>query len=153
MRALLGILLALIASTAFAADTVTISNTQNSATAGVTPAGGLAVAIIDASGNQAGIIGNPLVAQAAAYALTSTGFQQVASFSTSTGFTPPAGSTVCFIQAEGNSVRFRTDGSAPTATIGQLLATGVLLQETANLAGIKFIPTTGNATLDVDCYR
>lgn len=89
----------------------------------------------------------------APYVFTSTGFQQVGSFSTSTGFTPPATSTVCYIQAEGNSVRFRTDGVAPTALVGQLLQTGQLLTETANLAGIRFIPTTGSATLDVDCYR
>lgn len=95
----------------------------------------------------------PSGASPAPYVLTSTGFQQVASFSTSTGFTPPAGSTICYIQAEGNSVRFRTDGVAPTATVGQLLAVGALLAETASLSTIKFIPTTGNATLDVDCYR
>lgn len=89
----------------------------------------------------------------APYVLTSTGFQKVASFSASTTFTPPATSTVCFIQAEGNPVRFRTDGTAPTATVGQLLAVGAVLQETASLSTIAFIPTTGSATLDVDCYK
>lgn len=88
----------------------------------------------------------------APYALTSTGFQQVSLSGTAAGFTPPAGSTVCFIQTEGNPVRFRTDGVAPTASVGQLLAVGALLQETASLTTIKFIPTTGSATLDVDCY-
>jgi hypothetical protein len=96
--------------------------------------------------------GSPPVVNAN-YTLTSTGFQQVASFSASTGFTPPALSTVCFVQAEGNNVRFRTDGSAPTSTIGQLFPTGVLMTLTANLSGIRFIPVTGSATLDVDCYK
>lgn len=86
-------------------------------------------------------------------ALTSTGFVLVSSFSVSTGFTPPANSTVCFVQAEGNNVRFRTDGTAPTASTGQLLPTSVLMQLTANLAGVRFIPVTGSATLDVDCYK
>lgn len=96
---------------------------------------------------------NITVGASAPYILTSTGFQQVGSFSTATGFTPPATSTVCFIQAEGNSVRFRTDGTNPTASVGQLLPVGALMTETANLSGTKFIPTTGSATLDVDCYK
>lgn len=84
---------------------------------------------------------------------TSTGYQQTASFSTSTGFTPPAGSTICFIQTETVSVRYRTDGVAPTATVGQLLPVGSQLQLSVNLAGVRFIPTSGSTVLDVDCYK
>lgn len=106
-----------------------------------------------ATGNTKQGIGVGILSEGPSYVLTSTGFQQVASFSTATGFTPPSGSTTCFIQTESNSVRFRTDGTNPTATVGQLLAVGALLIETANLPGIKFIPTSGTATLDVDCYK
>lgn len=87
------------------------------------------------------------------YVFTSTGFVAVTSFSTATGFTPPATSTVCFITPEGNPVRFRTDGTNPTATVGQLVPANSQLALTANLTGVKFIPTTGSATLDVDCYK
>lgn len=99
------------------------------------------------------VTGAVTVPASAPYIFTSTGFQLVASFSTSTGFTPPATSTVCFIQAEGNSVRYRTDGVAPTSSTGALLSTGVQLQLTASLTTVKFIPTTGSSTLDVDCYK
>lgn len=105
---------------------------------------------ISAPTNNSGVVSGSVTA--APYIFTSTGFQQVASFSTSTGFTPAAGSKICYIQAEGNPVRYRTDGVAPTATIGQLLPTGVQLAETASLSTIRFIPTTGSSTLDVDCY-
>ena len=84
---------------------------------------------------------------------TATGFQQVASFSTSTGFTPPAGSTVCYVTPEGNAVRFRTDGTAPTASVGAPIAVGQQLTLTVNLSAARFIPQTGSATLDVDCYK
>lgn len=95
----------------------------------------------------------PSSGAAAPYMYSPTGFVPVASFSTSTGFTPPTGSTVCFIQAEGNSVRFRTDGVAPTASVGQLFPTNVLMQLTAGLSTFRAIPTSGSATLDVDCYK
>jgi hypothetical protein len=87
------------------------------------------------------------------YILTPLGFQTVASFSASTGFTPPTGATVCFIQAEGNPVRWRDDGTAPTASAGQLLPLNTLLTYSAALSAVRFIPTTGSSTLDVGCYR
>lgn len=97
--------------------------------------------------------GVPHLKTATPAALTSTGFVQVSGFSTATAFTPPAGSTLCIVQAEGASVRFRTDGTNPTASVGQLMQIGQPLSLSANLAGTRFVPTAGTATLDADCYK
>lgn len=113
---------------------------------------GSPVTPVDVNNIPLGTAGNPLVTNGNG-SLTSTGYQQLTSVSTATGFTPPALTNICFIQTETVSVRFRTDGTAPTASVGQLLAVGSLLQETASLSTIKFIPTSGSTIIDVDCYK
>ena len=55
--------------------------------------------------------------------LISTGYTQLASLSAATGLTPPAGSRYVLLTAEAQNVRWRADGTAPTATVGQLLKT------------------------------
>jgi hypothetical protein len=92
----------------------------------------------------------------APYQYTDISYQQVASFSTATGFTPPTGATYCVVQAETNNVRYREDGTNPTASTGLLLQVGGSLPfsgSAAQLAAIKFIPVSGNAVLDVDCLK
>jgi hypothetical protein len=116
--------------------------------------GSLPIELPVSTGDQVAIIAAADQPTAAVPApLVSTGFQQVASFSAATGFTPPAGSTVCYIQPEGNAVRFRADGTNPTASIGTPLAVGAQLVETASLAAIRFIPQTGSASLDIECFQ
>lgn len=70
-----------------------------------------------------------------------------------TSLTVPAGSTRALIQCEGQSVRWRDDGTAPTAAVGQLLATGTILEYNGPLAAIQFIQTAATATLDVSYYK
>lgn len=89
----------------------------------------------------------------APYAFTSTGYQQLTGVSTATGFTPPALSTTCYVTSETVSVRYRTDGTNPTASVGVLLAANQQLILTASLSTVKFIPTSGSTILDVDCYK
>lgn len=81
----------------------------------------------------------------------SCGFQQITSLSASTGLTVPAGAKVALIQAETQSVRWRPDGSttAPTASVGMLLAAGETLPFTGDLSKIRFIQTTASAKLNV----
>jgi hypothetical protein len=99
------------------------------------------------------------VSAAGPYVYTSLGFQQVSVGTSAVSFTPAAGATICFIQSETAPVRYRTDSTAPTASIGSYLpVTGstsdFVLPLTANLTGAKFISANGTtATLDVDCDR
>jgi hypothetical protein len=60
--------------------------------------------------------------------------------------------TFALIVAETQSVRWRDDGVAPTASVGMLLATGVPLQYDGDLTNIKFIEQTASAKLNISYY-
>jgi len=88
------------------------------------------------------------------------GYQQITSLSASTGLTvpttDPSGNkqqpTIALIVAETQGVRWRDDGTAPTASIGMPLATGVLLQYDGDLSKIRFIEQTASAKLNISYY-
>lgn len=95
--------------------------------------------------------------QAAPYAATPLGFGQQATFSTSTTLPAIPVGTICAVVAvETNPVRYRDDGVAPTATVGQLVTVGQplsLCEISSGLSAVRFIPTTGSATIDVSFYK
>lgn len=89
------------------------------------------------------------------------GYQQLDSLSSATGLLvpsrdPTSGMTTkanfALIVAEAQDVRWRDDGTAPTATIGMLLKTGVIFQYDGDLSKIKFIETAGSAKVNVSYY-
>jgi hypothetical protein len=88
------------------------------------------------------------------------GYQQITSLSASTGLTVPTlapdGSfqkpTFALIIAEGAPVRWRDDGTAPTASVGMPLAVGVPLQYDGDLNKIKFIEQSASAKLNISYY-
>jgi hypothetical protein len=55
------------------------------------------------------------------------------------------------ITVEGDNVRFKTDGNAPSSTVGHLLTSGdvLILESAADLAAAQFIRETTDATLRV----
>lgn len=81
------------------------------------------------------------------------GYQQITSLGSATALTVPAGATTAFIQAEAQAVRYRDDGTDPSATVGQPLAVGVLLVYTGPLRTVKFIEQTSGAKLNISYYR
>ncbi len=90
------------------------------------------------------------------------GFQQIAAFSTVQSLTIPTttinGTTVyptmAVFRCETNNVRWRDDGTAPTASVGQLLLPADdYIMYPGVLSALQFIPVTGSATLDVCYYR
>lgn len=83
------------------------------------------------------------------------GYQQTTGVSAATGITPPAGARVCVVQPEAQAVRYRLDGTNPTASVGMNLAIGTPLVLTTGgmIATAKFIPVTGTAILNIDCYE
>ena len=91
---------------------------------------------------------------------TCMGYQQITSLSSDTGLTVPTrtpdGSkqqpTFALIIAETQGVRWRDDGTAPTASVGMPLAAGVPLQYDGDLTKIKFIEQTGSAKLNISYY-
>lgn len=90
---------------------------------------------------------------------TPCGYQQITTLSSATALTIPttlcAANTVTFavITAEAQAVRYRDDGTAPSATVGQPLAVGVALEYAGALSRIKFFEQTSGAKLNVTYYK
>lgn len=80
------------------------------------------------------------------------GYQQLSSLSSATGLTVPTGARVALIVAETQGVRFRDDGTAPTATVGMPLPANTQFQYSGNLSKIKFIEQAASAKLNVLYY-
>ncbi|OWT68087.1 MULTISPECIES: hypothetical protein [unclassified Achromobacter] len=86
--------------------------------------------------------------------LTPKGYQQIssASLATAQALTPPAGSRVALIQAEAQAMRWRDDGTAPTATVGMLVPAGGSLEYNGDLTAIRLIAATAGAIANVTYY-
>ena len=89
------------------------------------------------------------------------GYQQLATLSSAVGLTvptidPTTGLTVkanfALITPEAQAVRWRDDGTAPTASVGMPLAAGVTLQYDGDLSKIKFIEQTSGAKVNISYY-
>ena len=88
------------------------------------------------------------------------GYQQITSLSAAGGLTVPtvdsSGNkqqpTFALIIAETQAVRWRDDGTAPTASVGMPLAVGVPLQYDGDLTKIRFIEQTASAKLNISYY-
>ena len=91
---------------------------------------------------------------------TCMGYQQITSLSSATGLTVPTqtpdGSkqqpTFALIIAETQGVRWRDDGTAPTASVGMVLPVLVTLSYDGDLNRIRFIQQAASATLNVSYY-
>src|SRR5258706_4123756 len=81
------------------------------------------------------------------------GYQQItgAPMTAGTGLTVPAGATMALISVSGATVRWRDDGTAPTASIGMPVTASQEFQYSGNLSKIQFIGT--GATLDISYYQ
>lgn len=60
--------------------------------------------------------------------------------------------TIAMIIAETQSVRWRDDGTAPTASVGMLLPVNTPFIYDGDLNKIQFIETTASASLSVSYY-
>ncbi len=83
------------------------------------------------------------------------GFQQITSLSSAVGLTIPTEPFVptrAFIVAEGNDVRWRDDGTNPTASVGMILIRNNVLSYDGDLKKIKFIESAAGAKLNISYY-
>ncbi len=124
------------------ADVKTFPNFQDQA------AGALPVYIVSYAGGTA-VAASP----SQPYTYTPLGYQQITSLTTAQHLTPPAGATVAIVTCETAAVRYRDDGTAPTAGIGMPLAVGGQLTYSGSLTAIQFIAQTGNPVLDISYYK
>lgn len=88
------------------------------------------------------------------------GYQQITSLSSAQTLTVPLldktglnqKPSFALIVAEGAPVRWRDDGTAPTASVGMPLAIGVPLQYDGDLTQIRFIEQSASAKLNISYY-
>lgn len=94
------------------------------------------------------------VTQIASETLTALGYQQIsaATLAAATALTVPGGTHTAFIQCETLDVRWRDDGTNPTASIGMILQAGQTLVYSVTAFPIKFIRTGGTSILNVTYY-
>lgn len=80
-------------------------------------------------------------------------YQQITSLSASTALTVPAQATMALISVEGAAIRYRDDGTAPTASVGMPVAVGQAFQYTGTLSAIRIIQQSASATINVIYYK
>lgn len=85
--------------------------------------------------------------------LVPNGFQQITTVSAAVGLTVPDGTKLAMIQAESQNVRWRDDGTNPTAAIGMKLVANDILVYTGVMSAIKFIEETVSAKLNITYYK
>jgi hypothetical protein len=64
----------------------------------------------------------------------------------------PGGTLEALVVCEAQNVRWRDDGTAPTATVGMLLQPGVAFPYIGSLPRIQFIQATSGAACNVTYY-
>lgn len=87
--------------------------------------------------------------------LNALGFQriQAASLATATALTVPTGANRALIQAITANVRWRDDGTDPTAAAGMQLVAGASMDYDGELSTIKFILESGSPELLISYYQ
>lgn len=97
--------------------------------------------------------GSPLLYGVVEGSLTPKGYQRIADLSAIVGLTVPEGATLALIQVEGAAVRYRDDGTVPTAIAGMPLAAGAALQYNGSLSDLRFIQQNVGAVLNILYYE
>lgn len=80
------------------------------------------------------------------------GYQQITALNTAATLTVPTGAKWALIVPETQAVRWRDDGTTPTASVGMTLAIAQPLEYTGDLTKIQFIEQTASAKLNVSYY-
>jgi hypothetical protein len=83
------------------------------------------------------------------------GGQYGLSTTTSVGLTLPAGAAFAQITVEGQSIRLRDDGTAPTSSVGQgpFSPGSILVLKGASLGAVRMIGVAAGGTINVAYYQ
>lgn len=84
---------------------------------------------------------------------TPAGYQQLTGMTTAQQLTVPTNAALVLLQAETEAVRWRDDGTAPTASVGMLLAAGETLPYNGDLRALRFIEVVTGAKLNVTYFK
>jgi hypothetical protein len=80
------------------------------------------------------------------------GYQQILDLAAATALTIPEGATRALIQASMQTVRWRDDGTNPTASVGMKLLANAEIWYVGSLSAIRFIEEAAGAKLNVSYY-
>lgn len=80
------------------------------------------------------------------------GYEQIIGLSAVKSLTVPNGAQIAMIRADTQAVRWRDDGTSPTASVGVPLDADDTLTYEGDLGAIQFIEQTSSAVLDVTYY-
>lgn len=81
------------------------------------------------------------------------GYQQVGTLSSAQSLTVPSGVSTAMVVVSGAPVRWRADGTAPTASLGSPVTTGgTIVVGGVVMGAIQFIQQSGTAELDVTYF-
>lgn len=80
------------------------------------------------------------------------GYEQIADASVAVGLTVPPGAKYAIVQAVGQNVRWRDDGTDPTTTAGMQLVAGYDMFYKGELRDIRFIEEAAAAEINVSYY-
>lgn len=83
---------------------------------------------------------------------TPAGYEQITGITSAKTLTVPANARMALIQPTGQSVRWRDDGTAPTATVGMVIAANAVLEFIGNLDQFRVIQTAATAVVNVSYY-
>lgn len=81
------------------------------------------------------------------------GYQQITSLSSAVGFDAPTGAVLAIIHVEAQDIRWRDDGTVPTASVGMPLAVGAYFLYTGRMELFKAIEITSGAILNISYYK
>jgi hypothetical protein len=86
--------------------------------------------------------------------LEPAGYTQDTDMAAASGLgTVPSGARLVLIQAEGDDLRWRDDGTNPTAAVGMVLAEGQTLVYNGRFADFKAIQVTAAGVMNVSWYK
>jgi hypothetical protein len=77
------------------------------------------------------------------------GFQQISVLTAAVAATVPAGTKKMLVSGEGQPVRWRGDGTDPTAAIGNIIAVNATETLSADLVKVKFIESAASAKVNI----
>lgn len=81
------------------------------------------------------------------------GYQQYTSLGSATGLSSiPQGATMVLITPESQAIRWRDDGTDPTASVGMPITVGAYFNYDGDLNKIKFIEQSSGAKINVSYY-
>ena len=80
-------------------------------------------------------------------------FEQL-SVTTALGCTIPAGTVAAIVSVDGADARFRSDGTAPTSTVGHKIADGQWIElPVADLVDGEWVAVSGTALVNITYYK